>query len=148
MFNAERLRQVSIPASEKTLQEAQYRAENWSWLKKSALLALAVRRELRLRGMSQQELAGKMGVTPQYVGRILKGRENLGLETISKLEDALGIGLLTIRSSADFMHTTHGQVCQETQVVRVVVEEKYRYAAGPSDWQRSFTVKPSQYCLS
>ena len=37
-----------------------------------------------------------MNVTPQYVNNIVKGRENLTLETIAKLEKALGIELMTI----------------------------------------------------
>ena len=32
--------------------------------------------------------------TQQYVSKILKGKENLSLETLSKLEDALGISLI------------------------------------------------------
>lgn len=40
-------------------------------------------------GVNQKELAQRMGCTPQYVSKILKGKENLSLETISKIEDAL-----------------------------------------------------------
>ena len=35
-----------------------------------------------------------MGCTPQYVSRLLKGEENLSLETISKLENALNVAIL------------------------------------------------------
>ena len=35
---------------------------------------------------SQTELAHKMGCSQQYVSKILKGQENLSLETISKTE--------------------------------------------------------------
>jgi transcriptional regulator with XRE-family HTH domain len=35
-----------------------------------------------------------MGCTQQYVSKILKGKENMSLETLSKLEDALGISLI------------------------------------------------------
>ena len=35
-----------------------------------------------------------MNCTQQYVSRILKDRENLSLDTLSKLEDALGINLI------------------------------------------------------
>lgn len=40
-------------------------------------------------GINQRELAQRIGCTPQYVSKILKGRENLSLETICKIEDAL-----------------------------------------------------------
>ena len=35
-----------------------------------------------------------MNCTQQYVSKILKGRENMSLDTLSKLEDALGINLI------------------------------------------------------
>ena len=42
----------------------------------------------------QKALAGRMNCTQQYVSKILKGRENMSLDTLSKLEDALGINLI------------------------------------------------------
>ena len=35
-----------------------------------------------------------MGCSPQYISKILKGSENLTLETISRLEDCLDLDLL------------------------------------------------------
>jgi transcriptional regulator with XRE-family HTH domain len=35
-----------------------------------------------------------MNCTQQYVSKILKGKENMSLDTLSKLEDALGISLI------------------------------------------------------
>jgi transcriptional regulator with XRE-family HTH domain len=35
-----------------------------------------------------------MNCTQQYVSKILKGRENMSLDTLSKLENALGINLI------------------------------------------------------
>ena len=36
----------------------------------------------------------RMNYTQQYVSKILKGKENMSLDTLSKLEDALGINLI------------------------------------------------------
>ena len=47
--------------------------------------------ELRL---TQKALAERMGCSQQYVSRIVKGRENLSLETIAKLEEALGVDII------------------------------------------------------
>lgn len=44
--------------------------------------------------MTQTALAAKMGCTQQYVSLILKGNENLTLDILTKLEDALGIKIL------------------------------------------------------
>ena len=45
-------------------------------------------------GMTQKMLAEKMNCTQQYISKILKGRENLSLEVISKIENALDIHFL------------------------------------------------------
>jgi len=47
---------------------------------------------------TQAKLADEMKVSPQYVNKIVKGRENLTLETIALLETALGISLITVQT--------------------------------------------------
>ena len=42
-------------------------------------------------GMTQRMLAEKMNHTQQYVSKVLKGHKNMSLETICKIENALGI---------------------------------------------------------
>ncbi|MBR3567213.1 MAG: helix-turn-helix transcriptional regulator [Salinivirgaceae bacterium] len=37
-------------------------------------------------GLTHKQLAERMHCSPQYVSRLLKGEENLSLETICKLE--------------------------------------------------------------
>lgn len=101
-FDVEKMRRLAQPASEESRQEAEYRLENRDWLRKSAQIAFAVRRELRIQGLSQQELAERMGVSPQYVGKLLKGKDNLTLETIAKLEKALGCSLVRVRGIPDY----------------------------------------------
>jgi transcriptional regulator with XRE-family HTH domain len=72
---------------------------NEVWLERSADIALRILSTLQANGMSQKELAEKIGVSPQQINKIVKGRENLTLETISKLEKALGIVILTLPAS-------------------------------------------------
>lgn len=66
---------------------------NWAWKKYSMQIALKVRSKMKADGMTQCALASKLGCTQQYVSLILKGKENLTLETIAKLESALQINL-------------------------------------------------------
>lgn len=73
-----------------------YRKVNKGWLKKSAQIAIKINRALKDKNMSQKELANKLKVSAQQVSKILKGRENLTLETISKLEYALDLELISI----------------------------------------------------
>jgi ribosome-binding protein aMBF1 (putative translation factor) len=84
------------------LEKAQWREDNKEWLHRSAKIAIKIlsvlrnnRKENRLPN-SQKDLAELMGVSPQQVNKMVKGTENLTLETISKIEKALGIQLMEI----------------------------------------------------
>ena len=50
--------------------------------------------QMKQEGLTQKALAERMDCTQQYVSKILKGKENMSLDTLSKLEDALGINLI------------------------------------------------------
>jgi len=77
-------------------ESAEWRRNNRNWLRKSQLIALKVLNALDERGMSKKELAELLDVTPQQVSKIVKGSENLTLETISKLENALNITIMEL----------------------------------------------------
>ena len=70
-------------------ENAIYRLENSRWLRRSQKIAMEMLDRMDFLGVNQKELAQRMGCSPQYVSKILKGKENLSLETISKIEDAL-----------------------------------------------------------
>ncbi len=95
-FNVDKLRKIAKPASEESLDNASFRDENREWLRKSALLSLSIERILRTRGISKQHFASELGVSSSQVTKILSGKENFGLKTIVKIEDALGIELMNI----------------------------------------------------
>ena len=75
-------------------EHAQWRRENRHWLRYSGFIALKVMKRIEELGIRQKELAEKLGCSPQYISRLLKGTENLTLETISKLEDCLQMDIL------------------------------------------------------
>ena len=79
--------------SDRWRNEATQARDDWSWIKYSMQVALKVRSKMRTDGITQSALASKLGCTQQYVSLILKGKENLTLETIAKLESALQIQL-------------------------------------------------------
>lgn len=74
--------------------DATFRQENAYWLNVSFDIALEVVCTLRDRGMTKSEFAELMGCSPQYIGKILKGSENLTLQTICKMEKVLQIKLI------------------------------------------------------
>jgi ribosome-binding protein aMBF1 (putative translation factor) len=68
--------------------------EEKSWFSHSQMIANIMSARMKELGMTQKMLAEKMNCTQQYISKILKGRENLSLEAISKIEKALDIHFL------------------------------------------------------
>ena len=76
-------------------EEAEWRRDNWSWLQYSQKIAVKILLRMKQTGLTQQALAERMNCTQQYVSKILKGNENLSLDALSKLEEVLGMNLLS-----------------------------------------------------
>ena len=75
-------------------EEAEYRRKNARWLRYSAMIALQVRDRMSQIGITQVVLAEKLGCTQQHISMLLKGKNNLTLETIAKLEEALDLDII------------------------------------------------------
>ena len=97
-FNLNRLKEVAKQPSEKERNEAKFREENRDWLLKSALIALEIHRYLRQNGMTQSQLAEKMGISPAMVTKLLSGKENLSLKTVCGIERVIQLELLKVPS--------------------------------------------------
>lgn len=84
------------------IERAKYRKENKVWLDISFAIAVKVMSALKANKTAhvfpktQKELAEAMICSPQYVNKLLKGTENLQLETITKIEQILNIRLIEI----------------------------------------------------
>lgn len=85
---------IALPVNNDFLIELKWRQANRVWLKKSQAIAIKILGTLKTQGKSQKDLAEKMGVSSQMINKILKGSQNLTLETISKIEIALNIHLI------------------------------------------------------
>lgn len=75
-------------------ERAQISQEEKSWLIYSQMIANIMSARMKELEMTQKMLAEKMNCSQQYVSKILKGRENLSLEALSKIENALNIHFL------------------------------------------------------
>ena len=80
----------------KFVDSAKASLQNIQWKKRSQDIALAILERLDELNMKQSQLANIMSVTPQQISKIVKGHANLTLESISKIESALGISLISI----------------------------------------------------
>lgn len=90
-FDREKLEQIANVRPAENIRRAEERKQNREWMRMSQEIALGIHRHLRLTKTSQREFAEQLGVSPAYVGKLLKGRENLTLETIWKIQEVLGI---------------------------------------------------------
>lgn len=100
MTNKEKFLTLVSEQNTSTILNIHTRMENHSWLKHSQKIALKVLATLKEQGLSQKDLAERMQVSPQIVNRWVKGQENFTLETIGKIEKALGIQIFTIVETA------------------------------------------------
>jgi ribosome-binding protein aMBF1 (putative translation factor) len=96
MTNKEKFSTLVADKKTNTLAKNEARIKNRAMLRASQNIAWAVLNKLDELNWTQKTLADKIEVTPQQIQKIVKGRENLTLETIVKLEIALNISILTI----------------------------------------------------
>ncbi|WP_308261997.1 helix-turn-helix domain-containing protein [Prevotella sp.] len=90
--------QSSTPS--KWRENAEWRLANKSWLRYSQHIAMMMLDKMEELKMSQKQLSELMGCSQQYVSKVLKGQENLSLETLSKIERCLKIQILSLNHSA------------------------------------------------
>lgn len=99
----DRINKIVTKETSSWLDDANQREVSRAWFYKSAKIAIRILREIRaqkpINGMSQKKLAEALEVSPQYINKVIKGQENLTLETIDKIEKALGITLFEIPTS-------------------------------------------------
>lgn len=86
--------QSPTPSAWREEEEHRRQAKAEGWLQYSRRIAIKVALAMKQQNLSRQDVAELMGCSPQYVSRLLKGEENLSLETICKLEEALNISIL------------------------------------------------------
>jgi len=132
----ERIDRVAGGRPSTWMAEALWFEENKRWLDRSAEIALCVLTALQEKHMAQKDLAAVMGVSSQYVSKILKGTENLTLETISKLEHALGVNILTVASRYKAFELAEGSHRAAAEAFELA-EGSHRAAAGLAFRQES-----------
>ncbi len=92
----EKFQTLVSPEKTKTYQRIKNRIANKPHLEISQAIAIKVLDKLDELGWSQKEFANQMSVSPQQVSKIVRGSENLTLESLVKIEKVLGIQLLVL----------------------------------------------------
>lgn len=104
-FNLDELTKIAKPRSEEELEQARIRKENKEWIRISQDIALNIHFYLKQLNISQKELAFRMGVTPPYIAKLLKGKENMTIETICKLQTILNKELISVLTPNELKQT-------------------------------------------
>ena len=91
-----RLRQHQSATPSRWREEVEKRRANKEWLRYSQNIAIRMLDKMEADGITQKQLAEHMGCSQQYISKILKGCENLSLETMTKIECALGIAIMQL----------------------------------------------------
>ena len=77
-------------------ENAEWRRENREWLKWSRNVALLLVDYMEENGINRNGLAELLGVTPQYVSKMLSGKVNFSFKSIAEIESKLQIRLLSV----------------------------------------------------
>ena len=85
----------------KWLQIAKWNEEHADALEDYMIIAMRISATLKAKKMTQKDLAAQLGVSPQALTRIMKGRQNLSLNKVRQIEKVLGISMMTIHKTAD-----------------------------------------------
>ena len=78
------------------VEEARQRQADALWLKWSRNVSMAIIDYMDKNRLSQSDLAEKLGVSRQYVSKLLSGKVNFSFKTIAELEEKLGIECMAI----------------------------------------------------
>ena len=76
------------------IEDAKLRQENEVWLKWSRGVAISIVDYMQENGLSRSDIAAKLGVSPQYVSRILSGNTNFSFKSVADIEEKLGISCM------------------------------------------------------
>lgn len=93
-MNGNRINKMSREALETAPQMAKAGYDKRNWAQYSQWIAVIMSERMSKLGMTQRMLAERMNCTQQYVSKVLKGHKNMSLETICKIENALGIEII------------------------------------------------------
>lgn len=123
MTNKEKFLGLITEKDNSVLKDIKERKANREMLKESQNIAFKVLIRLNELGWSQKDLAEAMKVSPQQINKIVKGTENLTLETQVKLQSVLKIAILASYHEAK-EHLMHSSVIIERKNVAYPVNRR------------------------
>ena len=80
--NIDKLNNIARDLTLKERERMKERRKNRHWLCASSAIAAKIKRQLRILGLTQSDLAVMLGVTPANITRYLNGQTNFELKTL------------------------------------------------------------------
>lgn len=99
MTSKEKYLQKLAGRESEAVKNAKERIKNREWLKESQKLAIRILLRLDELKWTQVKLAVELGVTPQYVNKLLKGKEKFGWDNLIAIQRILDMPILYASSS-------------------------------------------------
>lgn len=134
------------------LDKAKWREENETWLDISFAIAVKILGALRENKRSdtfprtQKELAKAMDCSPQYVNKVLKGAENLQLETIFNIGTILNIELIKVPELSEVKEEANKTKSGQTQdLISSVQKRRATFAKSSSAKPKSTKTTTFEY---
>lgn len=93
-INKDRLNSVARELTDNERQRMSERRKNRHWITASSAIAAKIKRQLRIKNITQLELAQILGITPANVTRYLNGKTNFELKTLVEIERAIGVHII------------------------------------------------------
>jgi transcriptional regulator with XRE-family HTH domain len=147
MVNTDKLKELSENSRSSNWMELKaYKKENRKWIDRSMDIALRILDTLEQKGMSQTDLAQVLGVTRQYVSRIVRGTENLTLETISRIEHVLDIDLIKTVDEEEKVASTTAVQCKTEYDLDVPVHSSLVIFQSSRILLGNLSEKPEETC--
>jgi len=88
------------------LERLKERQKNQAWRTQAIKLGIRIIDQLKAKGMTQKELAEKLDKKPQWISRIVKGKENMTLATMVAIQEQLDMQLISLPQHRP-AHTIH-----------------------------------------
>lgn len=136
-----------------TLEKNSDRIRNRAMHRESQKIAIKVLKKLDEMGWSQKDLARELNVSPQHINKIVKGQENLTLETQIKLQSVLDIPILasyydsktdvigefifTVEKKTQQVEVSLGQVTGNYQSSKTIIMEFDKLSNVYSNYQEA-----------
>ncbi|AFC24651.1 helix-turn-helix domain-containing protein [Saprospira grandis] len=132
----------------KTSEKNKERVAKRLMLRASRDIAHKILDRLEELGWSQKQLAEVLAVSPQYVSKMVKGKENFTLETLVKVQNILDLPILAnyYESNRDKAIQLIGE--ESTEVVPMKIDLTYDYVVihESTDIKESSTINLKQIC--